>query len=129
MQSASNIFKFFSITLLIANGVFSANALAATYTAVSSGGDTLSLEFQDDVVTTSSTEATFCNARRLLVVSADLWMPSMGHGSSPVSLYPQANGCTVIRNMNFMMPGDWQVRIRMQNNDTGKIALTVQEAR
>jgi hypothetical protein len=110
-------------------GTFAQGLLAATFTAVSRGGDTLTLEFQDDVVTTASTEATFCNTRRMMVVSADLWMPSMGHGSSPVALYPQANGCTVIRNINFMMPGDWQVRVRMQNEDSGKISLTVQESR
>lgn len=108
---------------------FSAESMAATFTSVSRGGDTLTLEFGDDAVTTSSTEAVFCNSRNLLLMSAELWMPSMGHGSSPVALYPQANGCTAIRSMNFMMRGDWEVRVRLQNNDTGKFSFNVIEAR
>ncbi|MEY4630542.1 MAG: YtkA-like [Pseudomonadota bacterium] len=122
-----------NIVLLIvsaaAAALFSNVSQAATFTSVSRAGDTLTLEFTDDVVTTASSEAVLCNSRNLMLMKAELWMPSMGHGSSPVALYPQANGCTAIRSMNFMMRGDWEVRVRLQNNDTGKFSFNVIEAR
>ena len=103
----------------------STSALAATVTAVSHGGDSLTLTFEDDVILTSTTEAIFCNSRQAMVMKAELWMPSMGHGSSPVSLFPQGSGCTAIRNMNFMMRGNWDVRVWLNNNDSGTFAFHV----
>ena len=116
------IAAFLSFVILASN---SASASAATVTAVSHGGDSLTLTFEDDVISTSTTEAIFCNSRQAMVMKAELWMPSMGHGSSPVSLFPQGNGCTAIRNMNFMMRGNWDVRVWLNNNDSGTFAFQV----
>ena len=129
MQTFWNTFSvknFFGIAIAVSvfltlSGVSS----AATVTAVSQGGDSLTLTFEDDVISTSTTEAIFCNSRQAMVMKAELWMPSMGHGSSPVSLFPQGNGCTAIRNMNFMMRGNWDVRVWLNNNDSGTFAFQV----
>lgn len=100
-------------------------AQAATYTTTSQGGDSWTLTFSDDVVTTRTSEAIFCNARQAMVIKADLWMSSMGHGSSPLALFPQASGCAAIRSMNFMMRGEWDVRLWLNNNDSGKFSIDV----
>jgi hypothetical protein len=55
--------------------------------------------------------------------SAVLWMPSMNHGSAPTQvqrvLDNQGNivpGTYDVRNMYFVMPGDWEVRFTVQND-------------
>lgn len=123
----SPIAPFFSIIFAIATFAVTMIpvARAGTLTTTSRGGDSWTLTFSNDVVTTDTTEAVFCNGRQAMVIQADLWMPSMGHGSSPVALFPQAGGCTAIRNMNFMMRGDWEVRLWLNNNDSGKFSFDV----
>jgi len=110
---------------LAASGAASSAASGATFTATSRGGDSWTLSFNEDTITTSTSEAVFCNARQAMIMRADLWMPSMGHGSSPVALFPQASGCTAIRNLNFMMRGDWDVRVWLNNNDSGVFSIEV----
>ncbi len=120
--------KFFSVlfaALFFSGSLFFGQAHAATFTAVSRSGDNLSLEFNEDVITRNSSEAIFCNGRRAMVVNAELWMPSMGHGSSPIAVYPQNNSCTALRNLNFMMSGDWELRLNLNNMDSGVFAFEV----
>ena len=47
-----------------------------------------------------------------------LWMPSMGHGSSPTQVEHavDANGSAItgaysVKNVYFVMPGEWEVRV------------------
>ncbi len=122
-RSAQN---FFGIAIAVsAFFTFAGLSSAATVTSVSQGGDSLTLTFEDDVITTSTSEAVFCNNRQAMLMRSELWMPSMGHGSSPVSLFPQGYGCSAIRNMNFMMRGIWEVRVWMNNNDSGTFTFQV----
>ncbi|MEK2688405.1 FixH family protein [Bdellovibrio sp. GT3] len=51
-------------------------------------------------------------------LSAILWMPSMGHGSSPVTIEKIETGVYRIRRVYFIMPGDWEVRIYLKNGTT-----------
>ncbi len=104
---------------------FLSSAFAVTLTAVSSGGDTMTLTVEEEGFTTATREAMFCNLRRTPLMTAELWMPSMGHGSSSVSLYPQADGCTRIGSINFVMRGDWEIRVRTNSNDTGVFPVSV----
>ncbi|NDE15420.1 hypothetical protein EBZ80_10870 [bacterium] len=113
------------VFVAISAGAASSAAFGATFTATSRGGDSWTLSFNEDTITTSTSEAIFCNARQAMIIRADLWMPSMGHGSSPVALFPQASGCTAIRNLNFMMRGDWDVRVWLNNNDSGVFSIEV----
>jgi len=47
-----------------------------------------------------------------------LWMPSMGHGSSPVKIEKIATGYYRVSRVYFIMPGDWDLIIRFKNSET-----------
>jgi len=44
-----------------------------------------------------------------------LWMPSMGHGSSPVELEKIDSGTYRASRVFFSMPGEWEIRIEVKN--------------
>lgn len=44
-----------------------------------------------------------------------LWMPSMGHGSTPVKLFHKSPGVIDVENVFFIMPGDWEIRIQLKH--------------
>ncbi|MEO5971119.1 MAG: hypothetical protein ABIQ95_14415, partial [Bdellovibrionia bacterium] len=57
-----------------------------------------------------------------LPVFVRLWMPSMGHGSSPVSLSPSldSNGVIIpgvyeVTQVYFVMRGKWEIQVQLQN--------------
>lgn len=52
-----------------------------------------------------------------------LWMPSMGHGSSPVEVSPShdSNGLAIpgvydVTRVFFVMRGDWEIQVQLQND-------------
>ena len=45
-----------------------------------------------------------------------LWMPAMGHGSSPVTITPQGAGVYSATRVYFIMPGAWDVRVEIKKN-------------
>lgn len=47
-----------------------------------------------------------------------LWMPSMGHGSSPVTVEKTAPGQYRVTNVFFIMPGDWEIQFKLKNGTT-----------
>ncbi len=58
-------------------------------------------------------------------VTSKLWMPSMGHGSSPVkiSAFKDQNGATVtgvynVSDVYFMMPGAWEIWVALKQGAT-----------
>lgn len=55
-------------------------------------------------------------------VKVVLWMTSMGHGSAPTQVEPARDelgqvipGVLNVKNVYFVMPGDWQVRVILTN--------------
>lgn len=58
-------------------------------------------------------------------VAVALWMPSMGHGSSPVTVTPVSPGVYHATNVYFVMPGAWEIRIKLKN-DKNEIVEVVQ---
>lgn len=59
-----------------------------------------------------------------LPFEVSLWMPSMGHGSAPTQIQRAIDnqgqaivGTYQIRNMYFVMPGDWDVRVTLKYQD------------
>ncbi len=48
-------------------------------------------------------------------VQVVLWMPSMGHGSSPVKIQKIETGVYRIYNVFFIMPGEWEIRIQLKD--------------
>ena len=96
-----------------------------TQTAVSVAGRQLTLSFSQDTVTSAVKTATFCGTPQGQVTLAKLWMPDMGHGSSPTSLTVQNANCTRIDRMNFLMPGTWELRISFADGDSGVFTIDV----
>lgn len=47
-----------------------------------------------------------------------LWMPSMGHGSSPTSIARIDVGTYRATNVFFIMPGDWELRFLIMDGTT-----------
>ncbi len=52
------------------------------------------------------------NGQEPQLVKVDLWMASMGHGSSPLSVSKVAPGHYDVTEAFFIMVGDWQVRVK-----------------
>jgi hypothetical protein len=46
-------------------------------------------------------------------VEVKLWMPSMGHGSSPVKIEKVGLGLYKVTRVYFIMPGEWEIRIQI----------------
>lgn len=44
-----------------------------------------------------------------------LWMPSMGHGSTPTQTAWADQGTYRTTNVFFTMPGDWEIRFQVKN--------------
>ncbi len=44
-----------------------------------------------------------------------LWMPSMGHGSTPTQTARVDEGTYRATNVFFIMPGDWEIRFQVKN--------------
>lgn len=53
-----------------------------------------------------------------------LWMPSMGHGSTPTQTEQLDVGTYRVRNVFFIMPGDWDMHFQIQDG-----ATTIDEAK
>ncbi len=47
-----------------------------------------------------------------------LWMPDMGHGSTPTSVERVDVGSFRVRNVFFIMPGRWEIRFQIKDGDT-----------
>lgn len=47
-----------------------------------------------------------------------LWMPSMGHGSSPITVKKLATGLYELTNVYFIMDGAWELKVQIKNADT-----------
>ena len=53
-----------------------------------------------------------------------LWMPSMGHGSSPVKVDKLDTGTYRAKNVFFTMGGSWEIRIQLKSgNDIADEAI------
>jgi hypothetical protein len=50
-----------------------------------------------------------------LTLKVVIWMPDMGHGSSPVTIAKKAVGEYLVDRVFFSMRGDWQIRFQLKN--------------
>ncbi len=50
-------------------------------------------------------------------LTVTLWMPSMGHGSSPVRLKKISDGVFLVDRVFFIMPGEWEILIRFKKGE------------
>lgn len=51
-------------------------------------------------------------------LNAYIWMKSMGHGSSPITITKIAPGIYKLEEIYFSMPGDWQLHLTLNRNNT-----------
>jgi hypothetical protein len=65
--------------------------------------------------------ASLCATPAQEITQVKLWMPDMGHGSSPTTLELANGGCTRVSKVNFMMPGLWEIHLIYRD---GSMALT-----
>jgi hypothetical protein len=49
--------------------------------------------------------------------SITLWMPSMGHGSSPVTVRPREEGIYEAQDIFFIMPGEWNIKFQLKEGN------------
>ena len=125
--------SFLSLTYVLAGTAYGANcqvetAVGASHVvcrAASNAGKPLSLTFPDAAVTTVADTATLCGGQAATVTDVKLWMPEMGHGSGPVSLAMGSDGCSTISDIDFLMAGTWQVKVRFSDSDQGVIDVVV----
>lgn len=56
-----------------------------------------------------------------------LWMPSMGHGSTPARVQRLDTGTYRATNVHFVMPGDWEFRFQVKdgNNLTDEAVVSL----
>lgn len=61
--------------------------------------------------------------------SVVLWMPSMGHGSSPTTMERIDVGTYRASNVFFIMPGEWEIRFQVKEGtsvqDEAVVTLTI----
>ena len=92
----------------------------------SAHGRHLKLVFDQNPVTEATAAATLCSQPGGVVTQARLWMPDMGHGSSPTHLKSLTPTCTAIEHIRFVMGGTWQVQIQFDDGDQGNLDVAVQ---
>lgn len=111
------------VALFLSTKAFAALTVESTGTQGTRGA----LSFSTDCVTVTTSTSLFCANTSGLAKKADLWMPEMGHGSSPTRLSEAADGCTKIDEMDFFMAGKWEVRVTSSQNELFVFPINVCE--
>lgn len=86
-------------------------------TAATPAGNHITLRFAANPVTRATKAANVCTDTPATVNEAKLWMPDMGHGSTPAKVTPLTPTCAKIEKINFVMAGDWEIRVSLANGD------------
>ena len=104
-------------------------ASTATFNAVTRDGVAMTFEI-DSPVTMDATSAVVCVDTTTALTEAKLWMV-MGnghqHGSTPTTIASTGNNCYRVNAINFVMTGEWQIRIKLANGDRGTFFVPVEE--
>lgn len=56
------------------------------------------------------------NVKEFETLTILLWMPSMGHGSAPVKIERLSDYQYHVKNVYFIMPGDWEIRLLLKKD-------------
>ncbi len=51
----------------------------------------------------------------------ELWMPSMGHGSTRVKIQETSPGQMQVSKVFFIMPGAWEIHFQLKQKDNNEI--------
>jgi hypothetical protein len=107
----------------------SATAAIAKFEIMTGNGVDLTLEM-DAPINMNSTSAMICADTNVAVVEAKLWMVMDNghqHGSTPTSVTPTGNHCYRVTAINFVMAGEWQIRVKLADGDRGTFRIPVEE--
>lgn len=63
-------------------------------------------------------DGSMVNAETTLTPAVVLWMPDMGHGSSPTSVSRLDVGTYRAERVFFVMPGHWEIRFQLKSGNT-----------
>lgn len=69
--------------------------------------------------------ARICGDDAQSITLAKLFMPHHGHGSAPTELSRTSAGCLWVANVDFIMGGLWEIRIKFEDGDTGVFHVEV----
>lgn len=120
---AQAIFTVIGVTSLGAGAQASTAGLTLSTKTVA--GRDMTLSFSQEEVTSAVTTAVVCSQPPAAISQAKLWMPDMGHGSSPTTLIPQDNQCTRVERLDFLMSGLWELRVTLMDGDSGVFSFDV----
>lgn len=84
----------------------------------SASGKQVQILLAGNPVPRSTRVATICSNVPATVAEVVLWMPDMGHGSSPTKPNTVTATCTKVERVNFVMQGPWDVRVRFADGDS-----------
>jgi hypothetical protein len=88
------------------------------FSATGSRGSAATLVMEGGSPSSATISGLFCDTRKSILSKAELWMPDMDHGSSPTFLNRTSEGCTQISDMDFFMPGLWEIRMETLDKET-----------
>lgn len=95
--------------------------------ATTRGQRALKMRFDGAPVTRATRTASLCSEPGGKVTLAKLWMPDMGHGSSPTRLTAVTPTCTRVERISFVMDGGWDIQVSFDDGDAGTVSLEVAE--
>lgn len=91
----------------------------------STDGKVAYIALMSDKITTETAMAAVCTNGSASLSSAKLFMVKHGHGSSPTSLESLSDGCVQVNDIEFTMPGEWEIRLRFTDKDTATFTVNV----
>lgn len=90
---------------------------------VSDQGKSLSVSYFDmggtpqETLTMDIVSAEICGDKTEDISEVELWMPHHGHGSSPTTLSEGEDNCIIVDDIEFTMPGHWELSISYSDED------------
>ena len=103
---------------------FSSFASAASWTVKSETGRVMSFDV-NGVLEEATETAVVCGVEPVSFKQVKLWMPAHNHGSSPTSLTAISDRCARVDELNFVMPGSWELRVLTTDGDKAVFVVDV----
>ena len=97
------------------------------FTATSSEGTFGTIQFEQFPLDTKTDSFLFCSNSLTPPKEAQLWMPDMGHGSSPTQITSHSEICSEVSAVDFFMPGNWEIRTELENGEKFAFALAIKD--
>lgn len=101
------------------------NAVETILEADSASYGTVKLKFDTPVQTSGIYKGSLCQQNAAQVKKVRLFMPDMGHGSSPTDLAPATAECLRVENINFMMGGLWEIWVYQPDGTSTMLSLAI----